>query len=267
MRYTSVMFLGARVAVVVPAYDEERLVARTLRSVPAFVDAVFVVDDASRDRTADEARAVGDARVVVLAHAENRGVGAAIATGYRAARAAGADVIAVMAGDAQMDPRDLAALVAPVARGELGYAKGDRLHHPDVWRAMPKARLVGSLVLSRLTAAAAGVPGLSDSQCGYTAIDARALDRIDLDALWPRYGYPNDLLARLARAGVPIGDVVVRPVYADETSGLRARHVLRIVRILARAAVDRADERRRPPPAAWAPRGPGAPLDPPHVRC
>ena len=72
-----------------------------------------MVDDASDDGTAEAVRAAGDPRVELRVHAQNRGVGAAIVTGYRAALAADCDVLAVMAGDAQMDPQDLAGVIAP----------------------------------------------------------------------------------------------------------------------------------------------------------
>src|SRR5439155_26277587 len=116
-------------------------------TMPAFVDDVLVVDDASADATGDVARAAGDARVSVVRHAHNRGVGGAIATGYREALARGADVVAVMAGDGQMHPDDLARVVTPVAAGAADYAKGNRLRHPGVLRAMPFTRLAGNVAL------------------------------------------------------------------------------------------------------------------------
>ena len=228
------MLEGARLAVVVPAHNEERLIAITLASVPSFVDLIVVVDDASSDRTLAVASSTNDQRVWVERHPMNRGVGAAIATGYRLALRAGADVIAVMAGDAQMHPDDLAALVLPVARGEVDYAKGDRLNHPQARRIMPRGRRLVGHALSWLTGRAAGLRWLSDSQCGYTAISARAIERIDLDALFPRYGYPNDLLGSLVTAGCAVRDVPVRPVYGDETSGVRPWHVAVIFALIAR---------------------------------
>jgi glycosyltransferase involved in cell wall biosynthesis len=230
---------GLRIAVVVPSYNEERLITTVLATMPAFVDLVVVVDDASTDCTADVLRRTPGARVRVLRHRENRGVGAAIVTGYRAALAAGADVVAVMAGDAQMHPEDLEGLLRPVITGLADYAKGDRLHHPDVWRVMPAERLVAGHVLSWLTRAAAGLPALSDSQCGYTAISSRALAAIDLDALWPRFGYPNDLLGQLAAAGLTVADVPVRPLYGDEKSGIRPWHVAVICGLLLRVVMRR----------------------------
>jgi glycosyltransferase involved in cell wall biosynthesis len=234
----------ARVAVVVPAFNEEERIVETVRSMPGWVDLVIVVDDASRDATSEAAGRAGEGRgVEVIRHAENRGVGAAIATGYRRARELGADVVAVMAGDGQMDPEDLPEVVGPVIRGEVDYVKGNRLRHPEVWRAMPKVRLAGTALLAWLTKHAAGVPRLEDSQCGYTAISGRAIDALDLGALWPRYGYPNDLIGALAREGMRIGEVVVKPVYRGEKSGLRPWHAVTIIYVVGRVAWRRAAKR------------------------
>lgn len=232
------MLAGARVAVVVPAYNEVRLIERTLRSVPAYVDHVVVVDDGSRDGTAERVAAVRDPRIELVRHGDNRGVGAAIASGYRAAFGRGAAAVAVMAGDAQMDPQDLESLLLPVLRGDAEYAKGDRLSFPAARRHMPFVRWLGNHVLSGLTRLVTGLR-VRDSQCGYTALARTAADRIGLDGLWPRYGYPNDLLGRLAAARLRVRDVCVRPVYADEQSGIGWRHALIIVpwvlsRVLAR---------------------------------
>ncbi len=228
------MLQGSRVVVVVPARDEARFIGETVRGVPVWVDAIVVVDDGSRDQTATIARAQGP-RVEVLQHASARGVGGAIAAGYRKALALGADVVAVMAGDGQMHPADLAAVVAPILEGRADYAKGNRLDHPDVIRAMPPQRLAASEVLSRLTALACGLPGLRDSQSGFTAISRGAILAIDLDAIWPSYGYPNDLLGALARARMRCVDVIVRPVYRGESSGLRPWHLASIGFLLGRA--------------------------------
>ena len=117
------MVEGKRVAVVVPAYEEEQLVADTIRGVPDFVDLVVVVDDCSSDGTAERARGTGDQRLVVIRHEENRGVGAAIATGYARCRELGVDVTCVMAADNQMDPVELASLVGPVAETIVDHAR------------------------------------------------------------------------------------------------------------------------------------------------
>jgi glycosyltransferase involved in cell wall biosynthesis len=232
--YRRRMLSGARVAVVVPAFREERLLPETLRGIPTFVDAVFVVDDASPDATSLVAASVQDRRVRVHRHPVNRGVGAAIATGYTRAFAAGADVAAVMAGDAQMDPRDLPRVLEPVVAGRADYVKGNRFVHPAV-SDMPPLRRLGSSALSALTRAVTGLE-VDDTQCGFTAIGRWAFLRLDLETLWPRYGYPNDILGQLAQRGLRVAEVPVRPVYGDESSGLRPWHVAAIAGVVLRRA-------------------------------
>jgi glycosyltransferase involved in cell wall biosynthesis len=214
------MLEGAKVAVVVPAFNEARLIARTVRSIPAYVDRVLVVDDASEDGTIESLSDSDDPRLAIVRHAKNRGAGAAIATGYERVFAEGADVAAVMAADGQMDPRDLESVLLPVVRGEADYAKGDRLSHPEAFERMPALRWIGNHALSSMTRVATGLD-VRDSQCGYTALSRTAWRELRLDALWPRYGYPNDLLSRLAVAGLRVREVVVLPVYGDEESGIR----------------------------------------------
>ncbi|MEZ4471400.1 MAG: glycosyltransferase family 2 protein [bacterium] len=220
------MYRGLRVAVVIPAHDEERLLPVTLAGLPAFVDHVVVVDDASTDATARVARRHGPWTLEVIRHPENLGVGGAIVTGYRRALALGVDATVVVGADAQMDPAEMASLLDPIADGEADYVKGDRLGHPEVWRRMPKVRLLGNLALSRLTGFSSGYRGLRDSQCGYTALARGALGRVALGELYPRYGFPNDLLAKLAEVGARVVDRPVTPIYGDERSGIR---ILRVI--------------------------------------
>ena len=221
------MLEGKSVAVVVPAHDEEQLVATTLSGIPGFVDRIIVVDDGSRDATAERARAVGDARVEILAHASRRGVGAAIVTGYKRALEEGMDVTCVMAADNQMDPGDLAALAGPVARGELDYAKANRLFTGQAWALIPKTRYFGNAVLSMLTKIASGYWHVADSQSGYTAIARDMLGQLDLDRIYPGYGFPNDFLVHLNVWNARVRDFPSRPVYGvGERSGIRYHHVV-----------------------------------------
>jgi glycosyltransferase involved in cell wall biosynthesis len=213
---------GKRVAVVVPAYDEEALLGQTIAAVPEFVDRVYVVDDASRDGTAARAQAVGDPRVEVVTHERNEGVGAAIVTGYRRALAEGIDVTCVMAGDGQMDPADLETLAGAVARGEVDYAKANRLFTGQAWELMPRHRYLGNAVLSMLTKIASGYWHVADSQSGYTAISRELLERLDLDRLYRRYGFPNDMLVHLNVWNARVRDFPSRPIYGvGERSGIK----------------------------------------------
>lgn len=238
------------VAVVVPAYQEEAHIRRVIETMPPFVDHVLVIDDASLDRTGEAAEAVGDPRVRVLRHPQRMGVGRAIATGYDAAArllSKPDDAIAVMAGDGQMHPDDLEGVVRPIVHARADYVKGDRFWAPGVRSAMGLPRWVGGQIFSRLTALAVGQP-ISDSQCGFTAISRRAASSLDLPGLWPSFGYPNDLLGQLRERQARVAEVAVRPIYGDEQSKLRLRHLPPIFFLIARAAARRSRPRPRPGP-------------------
>ena len=214
------MYRSQRISVVIPAFNERQKIVETVATVPDLVDDVIVVDDCSTDDTGAQAMLAAQRRtrpsgVEVIRHAENRGVGAAISTGYRRSLAIGADIAVVMAGDGQMDPGDLPALLEPIVSGAAGYVKGNRFLHPEIWSAMPATRIVGNALLSAATKLTSGYRHVWDSQCGYTAISRDALTAVPIDELFPRYGYPNDMLSRLHVAGISVVDVPVRPIYGD----------------------------------------------------
>lgn len=204
-----------------PAYNVEDRIAQAVSSVPHFVDEILVVDDGSSDRTAAVAASLRREGLTLIRHPMNRGVGAAITTGYREALRLGAGAIAVMAGDGQMDPRDLHNILDPVVLGQADYIKGNRFLHPDIWRVMPISRLLGNIVLSLLTKITSGYWRIFDSQSGYAAISGRALKLLLEGRVFSRYGYPNDLLARLQIISARVKDVPVRPIYDGQRSGIR----------------------------------------------
>jgi glycosyltransferase involved in cell wall biosynthesis len=220
------MYEGKSVAVVVPAYNEEALIASTVSTVPAFVDRIIVVDDGSKDATVEKARNA-DSRVDLIVHERNQGVGAAIVTGYKRALAEEIDVTAVMAADGQMDPDDLEILIQGVATGEVDYAKANRLFTGQAWELIPRTRYLGNAVLSFLTKIASGYWHIADSQSGYTAVDLETLQLLDLDRVYKRYGFPNDLLVHLNVWNRRVRDYPSRPIYGvGERSGIRLRHVV-----------------------------------------
>ena len=221
------MLEGKTLAVVVPAHDEQDLIVATLQGIPGFVDRVFVIDDASRDATAARARELGDERMEVVVHERNRGVGGAIVTGYRRALAERIDAVAVMAGDNQMDPDELEGLALPVVRGEIDYAKANRLFSGSAWELIPRTRYLGNAVLSLLTKIASGYWHVADSQAGYTVVSSRMLQLLDLDRIYTSYGFPNDMLVHLNVWSARVRDFPSRPIYdVGERSGIRIRRVV-----------------------------------------
>jgi len=226
------MFEGRRVTVVVPAYNEEKLIGRVLDTMPASVDRVIVVDDASTDRTGQilsEAEPRFGPRLRVVRLSSNSGVGGAIVAGYKAALEENEDsgLVAVMAGDAQMDPDDLPKLLEPLAHDKADYTKGNRLFTGEAWEIIPRYRYLGNAVLSLLTKVASGYWHVADSQSGYTAITVAALRVLHLDRLYRRYGFPNHLLVELNNYDFRVRDVPIRPVYGvGEISGIRLPKVI-----------------------------------------
>lgn len=214
---------------VVPAYNEEKLIGRTIETVPKYVDHIVVIDDASGDATnqvvSDLKKREG--RVILITHIKNQGVGGAIASGYKWARDNGCDIAVVMAGDAQMDPDDMPHLLDPVVAGRADYSKGNRLFTGEAYKKIPKIRYFGNAILSLLTKIASGYWHIADSQTGYTAINKKALKSIDWDKMYKRYGQPNDLLVKLNVQNFRVVDVPVEPVYnIGEESGINIRRAV-----------------------------------------
>lgn len=222
------MFQEKRIAVVVPSFNEERNIGRVIETMPQYVDHIVIVDDCSTDNTVGVAQAhrSRDNRIVLIRHEVNQGVGGAIATGYKWARDNGVDAAVVMAGDGQMDPKELPSLLEPVVSGRCDYSKANRLAYQKAFREIPKIRFLGNSALSLLTKIASGYWHIADSQSGYTVINRTALEVVDWDRMYKRYGQPNDLLVRLNVHGFRVIDVPQRPVYGvGEQSKLKVHKV------------------------------------------
>jgi glycosyltransferase involved in cell wall biosynthesis len=220
------VYRGQRVAAVVPAYNEERLIARVITTMPDLVDRIFVVDDHSADRTAEVARAQGDDRVCVIRHEVNTGVGGAILDGHRRVIEEGIDIAVVMAGDAQMDPEYLPGLLDPIVEGGYGFTKANRFFSMTSFSGMPRLRMFGNVALAFMTKMASGYWHLFDPQNGYTAIRRSVLERLPLDRISTGYQFENDLLIHLNILNVRACDVAVPALYADEQSKLRLGRVV-----------------------------------------
>ncbi|MFC2056406.1 glycosyltransferase family 2 protein [Chloroflexota bacterium] len=215
------MYKSKSIGVVVPAYNEEKLIAEALKGMPPDADRIYVVDDASTDATRQFVGSITDPRICVLGNGHNQGVGAAIVTGYKKALEENMDVVVVMAGDNQMSAQYLPDLLGPIISGKADYSKGNRLMRLSHTKGMSKWRLFGNWLLTLLTKIASGYWRIGDPQNGYTAITRDALKRIDLDKIYPRYGYPNDMLVKLSVTGCRVCDVPMPARYGQERSKIR----------------------------------------------
>lgn len=212
-------------AVILPAHNESRHLAATVGGIPAWIDGIFIVDDASSDDTLHVAEGLADARVRVLHHEKNQGVGGAMVTGFRAALDAGYDVIIKMDADGQMDPQELSTLIHPIGLGMAEYVKGNRFRQTGRPPSMPGSRWFGNVALSFLTKVASGYWHVFDSQCGFLAITAHTLRRLKLDGIARDYFFENDMLIRLNVIDARVVDVATAALYGTETSYVRIGRV------------------------------------------
>ena len=207
------MYKGMKIAVVIPARNEEKHLPNVLATIPDFVDEVVVIDDGSTDKTPE---LVGDASLVQL---NGEGVGAAIDSGHQflLEKLEEEFISVVMAGDGQMDPADMKGLIEPIISGKAHHVKGERT---DRAGKMPTHRRFGTFLLSSLTTLACG-QRIRDSQCGYTATSSKVLKSWNWNDSWKGYGYPNWWLIRLSENGWRVAHVPVKAIYEGQKSGIR----------------------------------------------
>ncbi len=250
------MYKEHTVGVVVPAYNEEGHIGDVIRTMPAFVDRIYFVDDASTDNTWEEAlsaaregdsalsprpengvTAVSDGgaspltsrarvhdlegKLLPIRHRENLGAGGAIKTGYLAARQDGTDITVTMDGDGQMEPQYMPKLLDPIVSGKADYVKANRLVDREYRKDMPRFRFIGNAILTFLTKVASGYWKTMDPQNGYTAASHRALEAINLESMYEYYGYCNDILVKLNAADMRVADVGLPAKYGDEESNIK----------------------------------------------
>ena len=234
------MYRDRKVGLAIPARNEERLIGPTLESVPDLVDRVYVVDDGSTDNMVAVVGefAARDARVELIQHGENLGVGQAIITGYRRASEEGCDLVVVVGGDNQMPMEQIPDLLEPLVDGRADYTKGNRFLMPEEGlEDMPWTRMVPNALISITTKVASGYYKIFDVVDGFTAITKRAIDLVDWDEAWKGYGYPMDFLVRLNAYGLKVKDVPRRAIYlqGERQSQIKGfRYFLRVAPMMVR---------------------------------
>ena len=216
------MWEGRRLAVVMPARNEAAHIGRALRSLPPEVDLIVVVNDGSTDGTTEAAESTETTAERVVLQRGGQGVGAAVAMGFEHVMSLWGpeDLVAVMDGDAQMDAEDLLPLCQRLLATQADVVKGNRLAHAEIRRTMPFLRRLANRGLAFLTTLASG-RRVRDAQCGFIVLRTEVLQRTKDDPVWSGYGYVNHRFIRWSRHGLHIESHPVRPVYAEETSGIR----------------------------------------------
>jgi len=214
------MYRNKKISLVIPAYNEEKLIKPTLENVPEKIDKIYVVDDCSPDdqNSVIEQCAEKDARIKLIKHEINQGPGGAIITGYLQSSKDNYDIAVVVGGDYQMPLDEINNLLDPVIDGKADYVKGNRFllsKLDDTLKKMPKIKLIGNWIITALTKIASGYYKIMDVVDGYTAITKEAIDVIDWSKAWRKYGYPMDFLIRMNAYGLSVMDVPRTAIYLD----------------------------------------------------
>jgi len=228
MKPTRIDWQQFKIAVVIPCYRVEKEITGVLESIPDYVKDIIVVDDASPDATAQKIMDVMriDSRIILLRHEKNTGVGGAMVTGFKKALERGAEIIVKVDGDGQMSTEHLPHLLAPLARCEADYAKGNRFRDFRALQKMPWLRRVGNMGLSFLSKAATGYWNVFDPTNGYVAIRAEVLRLLLMDKIDRSYFFETSMLAQLYLIGAVVVDVPMPARYGEEASNLSVRRVL-----------------------------------------
>jgi dolichol-phosphate mannosyltransferase len=224
-----------RIAVVIPSFRAAATIGGVLGAIGPEVGRIYLVDDGCPDSTGERAlQDHADPRLVVLHNRRNLGVGGAMKHGYRRALADGADIVVKLDADGQMDPRHMKRLIAPIVAGAADYAKGNRFapanampagSSPRALSEMPLTRRAGNMAHSIFHRAATGYWRIADPANGYTAVHARALERVGLEALADCFFFETDMLFRLNLIDAVVADVALPACYPGSGSSLRLRRV------------------------------------------
>jgi len=212
------MYRNKKISLVIPAYNESKLIGKTLENVPELIDRIYVVDDASTDNQNEIILdyAKKDKRIELIKHEKNQGPGGAIITGYLKSSEDGYDIVVVVGGDFQMPLDEVTNFLDPIIDGKVDYTKGNRFlpsRYNDTITKMPKIRFFGNWLITAITKIASGYYKVMDVVDGYTAISKKAIDIIDWSKAWKKYGYPMDFLIRLNAYGFKVMDIPRTAIY------------------------------------------------------
>ncbi len=207
----------------IPAYNEEKFIAKVILGVKKFVDKVIVVNDGSSDMTGEIARALG---ATVIEHPGNLGYGAALRTIFQEAKKLNADVLVILDADDQHDPGEIDRLIQPILRGEADVVIGSRFLGKTT---QPLWRRLGIKAITWLTKKGHKLPPhITDAQSGYRAYGKRAIQLItpeDSDM-----GASIDILYQAAKHNLRITEAPITVKYHKEASSQNPlTHATRVI--------------------------------------
>ncbi len=229
------MYRGLKVAAVVPAYNEEKLIKTTLTSLANIIDAIFVINDGSKDNTLSEIEKVAkkDKRIRIINLKTNHGLGYGLKTGLKAASDENFNYMVIIAGDAQMDTKYLPEMLEDLQKRNLDFIKANRFMHLEQLKRMPTYRKIGNIIVTILTKFSTGYYSIFDTQNGYAVYTKNIVDRLPWHMVGNRYEFENTVLIALSIIGAKVGDFAVPAVYGEEDSTINVfSTTLQVLRVL-----------------------------------
>jgi len=210
-----------KIIAAIPCFNEERCIGSVVLKTKKFVSSVIVIDDGSTDATAEVAEAAGAS---VHQHDRNRGYGAAIRSALEKGKQLGADVLVIVDGDGQHDPKDIPKLVKPLIDGEADVVIGSRFLGQG--KKPPFYRRVGQRVLTTVTNVGSGQK-VSDSQSGFRAYSAKALKELNLTE--NGMSASSEMQFAISKAGLKVAEVPIGVSYVDKEKRSPIAHGLSVL--------------------------------------
>lgn len=229
------MYRNLRVAAILPCYNEEKLIAKTIETLPEFIDDIIAVDDMSKDKTWDIISKIAkkNKKVKPIHLDKNVGIGGAYINGFEFALGHKADLIFTMAGDAQCNQNYMNNMIDTLLDNDIDYVKANRFVHLEELKQMPRFRRIGNTVITILTKFSSGYYSIFDSQNGYGVFKRKTLIDLPFEHIGKRYDYENTLLIALSIMGAKVKDEPVPAIYGDEESTIPVfKTTLRALRVV-----------------------------------
>ena len=219
------MINSRRISVVLPAYNAEATLARTVAELDReVIDEIVLVDDASSDRTVPLAREIG---LMPICHEDNKGYGGNQKTCYRRALELGADVVVMVHPDYQYSPLLVPAMASMIAYGEYDMVLGSRiLAQNSVARGMPRYKYVSNRFLTFVENIALGQK-LSEYHTGLRAFSSKLLADLPIERNSDDFVFDNQIIAQAVATGARIGEVSCPTRYAPDSSSINLRRSIR----------------------------------------
>lgn len=218
------MYRKLETAVVIPCYNEEKMITQTIKKIPEYIDHIIAVNDASTDNTIGVLNKLKKqySKLIVVDNKVNQGVGGALIAGYDyAIKNTKATAIGIVAGDDQFDSSYLKAMLDDFIDQSADYVKASRFFHREAFKTMPKYRQFGNIFISLLTKFSTGYYSITDITNGCGWLRREIIEKVDFSIVEKRYDYETSMLTALSIANAKVIDHAVPAHYGNEKSTIK----------------------------------------------